>query len=78
MDAGIAVKQQGAENDLLDRIAADPIFGLDRAEIDRLIDVRAFTGRAAEQTDEYLTVVNAVLAENRATLAEQADATINV
>ena len=78
VDAGIAVKQQGAENDLLDRIAADPIFGLDRAEIDRLIDVRAFTGRAAEQTDEYLTVVNAVLAENRATLAEQADATINV
>ena len=72
------MKQQGAENDLLDRIAADPIFGLDRAEIDRLIDVRAFTGRAAEQTDEYLTVVNAVLAENRATLAEQADATINV
>ena len=78
VDAGIAVKQQGAENDLLDRIADDPIFGLDRAEIDRLIDVRAFTGRAAEQTDEYLTVVNAVLAENRATLAEQADATINV
>ncbi len=72
------IKLNGAENDLLDRIAADPIFGLDRAEIDRLIDVRAFTGRAAEQTDEYLTVVNAVLAENRATLAEQADATINV
>ncbi len=35
--AGKAVKQDGADNDLLDRIAADPVFGLTRADIDAII-----------------------------------------
>ena len=52
-----AIKQDGAENDLLDRIAADPRFGLTRREIDSLLDVRAFVGRAPEQTEEFLTEV---------------------
>ena len=52
--AAAAVKQQGRENDLIDRIAADPAFGLARAEIDSLLDPVLFTGRAAEQVDDFL------------------------
>lgn len=44
----------GGENPLLDRIAADPAFGLSREEIDAAIDAQAFTGRSADQVDELL------------------------
>ncbi len=51
------IKQTGARNDLLDRIAADSRFGITRDELDRLCDVRSFVGRAPEQTREYLSEV---------------------
>lgn len=44
----------GGENPLLDRIAADPAFGLSREQIEAAIDPQAFTGRSAEQVDELL------------------------
>ena len=52
-----AIKQDGAKNDLLDRIAADELFGVSREELDAIIDVRQFVGRAPEQTKEYLDEV---------------------
>ena len=60
--AGKAVKQDGADNDLLDRIAADPVFGLTRADIDAIIAAGHFTGRAPEQTRAYVAAVRAALA----------------
>jgi adenylosuccinate lyase len=45
----------GGENPLLDRLAADPDFPLDRDQIEAAIDARAFTGRSAQQVDELLT-----------------------
>jgi adenylosuccinate lyase len=45
----------GGENPLLDRLAADPDFPLDRDQIEGAIDARAFTGRSAQQVDELLT-----------------------
>ncbi len=62
--AGKAVKQDGADNDLLDRIAADPIFGLSRADIDAIIAAGRFTGLAPEQTRAYAADVRAALAAN--------------
>ena len=56
---------RGGANPLLDAIAADPAFCLDRAEIDRRIDPARFTGRSAEQVDEYLAeVVEPLLARH--------------
>lgn len=78
VDTAKAIKEQGADNDLFDRIADDPIFNLNRTEIDSFVNVHAFTGRAAEQTDEYLSIVNSVLAENQATLDCKADAAVLV
>jgi adenylosuccinate lyase len=42
------------ENDLLFRIAADPVFGLTPAEIHAAADPARFIGRAPEQVDEFL------------------------
>ena len=76
--AGKAVKEAGADNDLLDRIAADPVFGLTREEIDGIIREGGFSGMAARQTEEYLTEVRRVLAQNAESLAVKPDTAINV
>ncbi|MGM9670496.1 MAG: adenylosuccinate lyase [Oscillospiraceae bacterium] len=48
------VKLSGAKNDLLDRILADPVFGLTAEELARLVDPAKFTGMAVSQTDTFL------------------------
>lgn len=64
--AAKVVKEQGGENDLLDRILVDKQFGLDKSELDALLDVKAFTGMAEEQVDEYLkNVVDPLLEKNK-------------
>ena len=61
--AAAVVKEEGGENDLLSRILADPTFGLSREELDKIMDVRQFVGRAKEQTEEYLSEVVAPIIE---------------
>jgi len=50
--AAAMVKQQGAPNDLLERLAADPAFA--KVDLDAALDPRKFVGRAPEQVDEFL------------------------
>ena len=76
--AGKAIKQEGKDNDLLDRIAADPVFGLSREDIDRIIRESRFTGMATEQTDAYVAEVRQMLEENRQTLSEAVDVSLHV
>ena len=76
--AGLAVKQEGADNDLLERIAADPVFKLTREEIQGIISEGHFTGMAEEQTKEYLKAVRAVLDANRDVIAAEPAAEINI
>jgi len=52
--AGAVVKEQGLPNDLISRIAADPIFGLTEEEIRRELDPAKYVGRAPEQVTEFL------------------------
>jgi adenylosuccinate lyase len=52
--AGERVKTQGLENDLLDRIAADPAFGVTRSELEDELRPERFVGRAPEQVDQFL------------------------
>ena len=74
----LAVKQEGADNDLLERIAADPVFKLTREEIQGIISEGHFTGMAEEQTKEYLKAVRAVLDANRDVIAAEPAAEINI
>jgi adenylosuccinate lyase len=66
------VVARGGENPLIARLAGDPAFGLSRAEIDRMLDPRAFVGRAPEQVDEFLDAVVGPAVEGvRAALVEE-------
>ncbi|HEV2147042.1 MAG TPA: adenylosuccinate lyase [Longimicrobiaceae bacterium] len=52
--AGQEVKQHGRPNDLMDRIAADPAFGVTRAELEEDLRPELYVGRAPEQVDDFL------------------------
>ena len=54
MEAARVVKQEGKENDLLDRILASPIFGLTQSDLDRILNLQKFVGRAPEQVAEFV------------------------
>jgi len=76
--AGRAVKEEGADNDLLERIAADPAFPITRQEIEEILRAGGFTGMAAEQTADYLRLVRTLLEENRVWLEQAEDAAVTV
>jgi len=61
------VKVYGRDNDLLQRIAEDPAFGLTAEELEALADPSAFTGMAGSQCARYLNdVIKPILEQNRA------------
>ena len=77
MAAGKRVKEEGAANDLLDRIAADPAFGMTREQLDELMKPELYTGCDASQVEAFLAnVVQPILDDNRDALGLQAE--INV
>jgi len=64
--------EAGGRNLLLDAITDDPDFRLSRAEIQPWIDPRAFTGRSAEQVEEFLAeVIEPLLAGEAAAPVEE-------
>lgn len=77
VDAAKAVKLDGADNDLLQRIQNDPIFKLTKEEIDEILDVKAFTGRAEKQVEEYVSeVVDPLLEKNVDSVVETGAVTV--
>ena len=54
MDAGKVVKEQGGANDLLERISADPAFGLTMEEIQKIVVPENYTGRSSSQVVEFV------------------------
>ncbi len=54
--AGRRVKEEGGDNDLLDRLAGDKAIGMGRAEIEAMLDMREFVGRAPEQVVEFVSM----------------------
>lgn len=54
IEAGHTVKDLGQPNDLIDRIAAEPMFGLTREEIEARLDPKAYIGRCPQQVEEFL------------------------
>src|SRR5690349_24042458 len=54
----LAMRERGAEPDLLDRLAGDPRLPLDRAALgDALVDRQVFTGAAGSQVDAVVAAV---------------------
>ena len=54
MAAGRMVKEEGQPNDLLERIAKDPRFGLDLADIEKLLNPADYIGRCPEQVESFI------------------------
>ncbi len=54
IESGKRVKEEALPCDLFERIANDPAMGLSRQELNAIAHVENFTGRAAEQTLEFL------------------------
>ena len=52
--ASRVVKVEGGENDLLERIAADEAFGVTLEELEKILKPENYTGRAKEQTEDFL------------------------
>ncbi len=75
--AAARVKEEGEENDLIDRIVADPAFGLSKEEIDRVLLPQNFTGRSREQVDNYLNAfIRPLLEQNADLLGEKAEISV--
>ena len=74
MEAGKKVKEEGGENDLIERIKADDAFLPIRDRIDEIMAPENFTGMSALQVDNFLRdVVAPILKENNALLGQKGD-----
>lgn len=77
MEAGKVVKVEGGENDLLERIAADPLFGMTLPELEAVMKPENFIGRAPEQTEDFINeYIRPILEEKKDLLG--IDVEINV
>ena len=54
MAASKVVKEEGGENDLLARIAGDPIFGVTLDELHTIVSPEKYVGCAPMQTEEFI------------------------
>ncbi len=54
IEAGKQVKDEGKPNDLIDRIANDPMFGMSREELMAHMEPSRYIGRCVEQVGEFL------------------------
>jgi adenylosuccinate lyase len=57
IEAGRALKEGAAQNDLLERLAADKDWKVSLREMQAALDPAAFVGRAPQQVDEFLREV---------------------
>ena len=77
MAASRVVKEEGGENDLLERIANDPSFGVTLDELEAILDPAKYVGRAPEQTTDFLKdVVEPAIAPYNNIQDEKAEITV--
>lgn len=77
VQAAQQVKLYGKDNDLLQRIMADPVFSLTEAELSALTDPATFTGMAERQCEKFLAEqVKPILEKYCGSLGVSADITV--
>lgn len=57
IEAARAMKNGAEKNDMLERLASDPEFGVSITDLESALDPDRFVGRAPEQVDEFLDQV---------------------
>ncbi len=74
MQAGQRVKAEGRDNNLLELIAADPMFHVSLADLQSHLDASRYIGCAPHQVEKYLQeVVEPLLNEHREELGRKAE-----
>lgn len=77
MAAGKVVKEEGKPNDLIERIANDPKFGLTKEEIEAHMQPIHYVGRSVQQTEEFFRdYIDPILVKHKDELGIEAE--INV
>lgn len=77
MAAARVVKEEGKENDLIERIVKDEGFNLNLDDINAVLKPENFIGRAKEQTEEFLRdYVSPVLDKYKDVLGEEAELSV--
>ncbi len=77
MAASRVVKEEGGENDLLERIAADASFGVTLEELENLLEPSKYVGRAPQQTTDFINeVVKPALAPYESIEDEKTEITV--
>ena len=72
LEAGRNVKDLGLANNLIDLLAADPLFGMTREELSAHLEPARYIGRCPEQVDDFLArEVRPVLARYAGALEKQ-------
>ncbi len=66
MEAARQVKAEGKKNDLIERIAADEMFGLSIDELNSVLAPKNYIGRSPQQVEEFINeYVKPVLEKNK-------------
>ncbi len=79
MAAARRIKEEGGDNDLLERLRNDPAFAAISGRFDELVNPRDFIGRAPEQVEEFISgSITPVLQEFAAELAQAGSEAVSV
>ncbi|EME29673.1 adenylosuccinate lyase [Galdieria sulphuraria] len=70
MEAAAKIKEFGEENDLIERIKANPHFASIHEQLEEICHPKHFVGRAPQQVEEFLQHINAQLKERNLILHE--------
>ncbi len=77
MEAGKKVKEEGQENDLIERVVNDPDFKINMDEMNAILKPESFTGRSEQQVEEFVRdCVKPVLDKNAELLGEKAELSV--
>ncbi|MDE6260820.1 MAG: adenylosuccinate lyase [Oscillospiraceae bacterium] len=73
LEAGRNVKEFGLTNNLIDLLAADPLFGLSREELSAHLEPSRYIGRCPEQVTDFLSeYVLPILQAHKSALSDEA------
>ncbi len=78
MDAARVVKAEGGKNDLIERLAADPLFAAVAPKFHEILNPSAFVGRAPQQVDEFIETIYEPLKQSLARYENTAMDSVNV
>ncbi|MDR0288120.1 MAG: adenylosuccinate lyase [Clostridiales bacterium] len=74
MEAARRVKQDGLDNNLLERIMGDPAFKLDEGDLDNILEANNYVGCAPQQVEDFISnTVKPILDKNKNLLGAQSE-----